>query len=379
MAERRSNSEGTIRERQDGRFEGRIELMLPSGQKVRPSVYGKSRQAVQRRLAALRREHEGGTFTSTAPITLHAFLGGWCVNEELRPKSIAARTNNAQRITDVIGSRLLKQVTPADIRAVDGHLQELGLGAYSRKQCFAVFRKAMRDAVVEGYIATSPFTRLTWSPRVERKPMRVLTEVEMAALFDVRDRWRPLWVLLLGSGLRSGEALALTWTDLDLDLEDFGKVRVTRTLQQMGGQHVFGPPKTSSSRRTVDVRPRVVRALREHRAAQAEERLRLGAAWVGDDLVFTNDWGKPMYASTAHKALQRSLRAAGVPHARVHDLRHTFATHHLAMGTPVKAISEALGHTTIAITLDLYAHALPSLMADAAERMDNLLGRVMGE
>jgi integrase len=372
---RRSNSEGTIRKRPDGRWEARIEVTLPSGEKARPSLYGKSRQEVQRKLASMRREQDAGALTFTGPLTVSAYLTQWWDNEDLRPKSLAARRVNVQRVAGLIGKKQLKQVTPADIRAIDKHLQGSGLGAYSRKQCFSVLRKAMRDAVVEGYVTTSPFSRLTWAPRVERKPMRVLDEGEIARLLAIEDRWRPLWVLLIATGLRSGEALALQWADIEL--AERGTVRVTRTLQQVNGEHVFGQPKTSSSRRTVDVRPHVVRALREHQAIQAEERLRVGPEWNDNNLVFTDSWGNPLYGSTAHKALQRSLKKAGIMHARVHDLRHTFATLHLSMGTSPKAISEALGHTTIVITLDLYAHAVPGMMADAANRMDDLLGRAM--
>jgi integrase len=118
-----------------------------------------------------------------------------------------------------------------------------------------------------------------------------------------------------------------------------------------------------------------VEALRHHRAAQAEERLRLGGAWEDLDLVFTNEVG----GYVAEWKLRRQsfwplLERAGLPRIRFHDLRHTAATLLLQQGVHPKIVSERLGHSTVGITLDTYSHVTPTMQRQATEALDDLLG-----
>ncbi len=132
---------------------------------------------------------------------------------------------------------------------------------------------------------------------------------------------------------------------------------------------VLWPPKTTRSRRVIDVEPRVIAALRRCRAAQQMERRVAGIAWLGtQDLVFTTETGEPIDGRTLiRKWFRPLLKRAGLPPIRLHDLRHTYASIALANGTHPKVVQEALGHSTIAITMDLRLNFLVGADLQRAE------------
>src|SRR5205085_7202389 len=113
--------------------------------------------------------------------------------------------------------------------------------------------------------------------------------------------------------------------------------------------------------------------LRRHSTAQKAERLRAGDLWRGQDLVFCREDGTPLHPDGFYASFQQAVKRAGVRPIRFHDLRHTHATLFLSNGEHPKIVSERLGHSSIAITLDLYSHVLPGIQADAAKRVMGIL------
>jgi integrase len=185
------------------------------------------------------------------------------------------------------------------------------------------------------------------------------------------DRHEALYSVGIALGLRRGELLGLAWKDVDLDS---ARVGVFHSLQRIGGKLQLTETKTPKSRRTVPLPQYAVRALRAHRARQLEERLAAGSAWTGSDLVFTNRLGGPIEPTTLRLRFRRLLAQAGLPQIRLHDLRHGAASLMLAQGVPMKTIQEILGHSSISITADLYAHLGEQLKREAADAMDALMG-----
>lgn len=202
-------------------------------------------------------------------------------------------------------------------------------------------------------------------PKRVRREMRFLTEPEVGRLVAAVPRhWRPLVVLLAATGLRWGEAVALRVRDVDVLT---GKATVTRTLHELGGGGsavVFTPPKTPASRRTVTFPPTVSAALTP-----------LVAGKDRDDLVFLSPQGRPVRVRNFRRGWVRWTVAAGLDPERapgerrrdglrIHDLRHTHAAQMISAGVPLTAVQRRLGHTSVAITSDLYGHLLP--VVDAA-------------
>ncbi len=171
--------------------------------------------------------------------------------------------------------------------------------------------------------------------------------------------------------MRQGELLALRWRHVDLEART---VQVRATLQRADDGFTFAEPKTAHSRRQVALTKTAIVALRRHRGLQLEERLRLGTAWEDNDLVFANEVGRPIEATNLiRRSFHPLLERAGLPRIRFHDLRHTAATLMLGRSVHPKVVAEMLGHSQIAVTLDLYSHVTPTMQREATAALDAVL------
>jgi integrase len=135
--------------------------------------------------------------------------------------------------------------------------------------------------------------------------------------------------------------------------------------------------ETKSGRcRTVAMPQMLVDELRRHRLAQAQELLRLGIRISGDSYVVAQADGQPYQPRALSQAVRYFMRARGIK-VRLHGLRHSHASHMLAAGVHPKVAQERLGHSSIAITMDIYSHVMPNMQADAAARVDEALRAAM--
>lgn len=212
-------------------------------------------------------------------------------------------------------------------------------------------------------------------PRMARKEMQALSPHE-ASRFLQAAREDKLGIVLsfaLATGMRPEEYLALKWSDLDLHA---GNATVRRTvIWRKGGGWYFGEPKTSRSRRTIPIPRSLVGELADHRRKQAESRLKKGADYQNNDLVFASGEGTPiLLRNLVRRHFQPLLaRAELSPTLRLYDLRHSCATLLLSAGENPKVVSERLGHASIVLTLDTYSHVLPSMQQAATEKLERIL------
>ncbi|WP_052669018.1 tyrosine-type recombinase/integrase [Nitriliruptor alkaliphilus] len=231
----------------------------------------------------------------------------------------------------------------------------------------AVLHRALVDAVRLGVLATNPAAAVTL-PRhaVDGRPPRRLRvwDARQVGQFLVASADHPLadlWAVALGTGLRRGELLGLRRRDVDVEA---ARLTVAVAVAEVDGAVQLKRPKTGRTR-TV--------SLDDHTLGHLDERLRSSASAGADAPVFADATGghlRPRRISDIWRAYVRTLP---LPPIRLHDLRHTHATLLLAAGVPVKVVSERLGHTKIAMTLDVYAHVLPAMDRDAADRFGQLL------
>jgi integrase len=276
-----------------------------------------------------------------------------------------------RRLLPIVGHMRLTALTPQAVQAAYAALLHKGLSRRSVEQTHTVLHRALRQAVLWGLMLRNPTEAVT-VPRPTQREMHTLTEDEVGRLFETTrgHRLHALWVLLATTGLRLGEARGLLWSDIDFAN---GRLVVNRALQrQTGTGYVFVEPKTARSRRTVYLAPGALRALSEHRRRQVEDQLAAGPEWNNTGLVFTTAVGQPADGTWATKWFHRALDQAGLPHVRIHDLRHTTATHLLRRGVHPKVVQELLGHSTISLTLDTYSHVAPALHAEVANHMQAL-------
>jgi integrase len=225
-------------------------------------------------------------------------------------------------------------------------------------------------AVRDGLIRRNPAAAVK-RPTIKRNEARYLTPAEVGRLLEAAkgDRLQPLIVLMLGTGLRRGEALALHWRDVDLSA---GHVRVRSTLSRVERALVFDEPKTERSRRFVSLPSPVVETLRRHKTSLAAERL-AAVAWVPwpdhDDLVFPTHIGTPTDPRNALRAFEGIAGRAGLSGAGLHTLRHSAASALIASGAHLKLVQEMLGHSSYGITADVYAHVNVEQQREAAQRL----------
>lgn len=338
------------------------------------TIRGTKRDAERYRTKTLR-ALDTGTFADETQATVAEFINEWLetsAKPRVRARTLADYRSLAERyLVPLLGHRKLAQLTPKDIQRTYNELKARGLSARTVRYAHSVLHGALEQAVRWNLLARNS-AKLVDLPRDERREMRALTPAEASRLLAAArgTRFEALWILLLTSGLRPGEALGLKWSDIDAD-----RVRIQRTLVwQRDGSWELAEPKTSRARRVVTLPPTTHRALQSHRAQQLEERFRAGPHWEGLDLVFSNAAGRPLeWRLIARRYFHPLLRAADLGSLRPYDLRHSCATLLLAAGENVKVVSERLGHASVALTLDVYSHVLPDMQQRAAERIEELL------
>jgi integrase len=209
-----------------------------------------------------------------------------------------------------------------------------------------------------------------------QKPSRVMiwTPEQTGQFLDhaADDPLYPLFHLIAFRGLRCGEACGLPWSETDLTAQT---ITITAQITQLGWTAEFGEPKSDASGRVVSLDTDTTNVLHAHRERQTRGRRALGNAWVDSGLVFTNTDGSPLHPATISTRFQDLITQAGFPPIRLHDLRHGAATLTLATGADLKIVQDLLGHSSITITADTYAHVLPELARDTAEAVARIVPR----
>ncbi|MGJ7415766.1 tyrosine-type recombinase/integrase [Streptomyces cinereoruber] len=409
MAKRRANGEGTITKRTDGRYQAAAYVYRPDGTRTRKFVYGKTRDEVSDKLIEMQNKTRQGIPAATSAMPFGDYLTYWL--GVIAPTRLKPATLNSYEgltrlyIRPALGKKRLNRLSPTDVRLFlatfkDGCLCCLrgadaarpegernccavnkcckrAPSARSVQYVHAVLRSALQQAVREELIARN-VAKIVETPTVKREEVRPLDAGEARLLLKTaRDhRLYALWLLLVSTGLRRGEVLGLTWSDVDLNA---GQLRVRRNLQRIKRELLFGTPKTTRSIRTVSLPKRCVDALHVHRATQEQERKVAGEKWKPLDhqpsgLIFTTSTGRATDPRSLNRMLTILCAKAKVRRVRVHDLRHTCASLLLAQGVDARIIMETLGHSTITMTLDTYAHVMQTTLRAAADRMDDALG-----
>jgi integrase len=241
----------------------------------------------------------------------------------------------------------------------------------------AVLSAALRDALRWRLVARNVAIGATLPPRVSKA--RDAWTAEQARMFLAHtegDRWGALWRLLLDSGMRIGEALALSWSDLDLTS---GTVSIRKTITISADETgkavrvIASRTKSKKGQRVVNLAPATVEALRRHRTAQLERRLELGPYWQPGDLIFDRGDGGTVDNTVVQDNFARAVAAVGIEKCTIHVLRHTSATLAVAAGEPLHAVSRRSGHGSSHLTANLYAHA----SREADRRVSETLARVL--
>lgn len=325
-----------------------------------------------------------GTHVPRSKQSVAAFLKEWL--EATRP-TIRESTWESYgglirtHITPRLGSIILQELTASKLNAFYAELLSTGrhdgtggLSPKTVRNVHVVLRKALSDAARWGLL-TRNVAELADPPKLRNAgsvEMQTWTAEEIRGFLDhiEKDRLFAAWMLSVATGMRRGEILGLRWQDVDLDARTLA---VRQTLLTVDYKLTFSTPKTNRSRRVIALDDQTVAALRSYRARQLEERLAWGPAYVENELVFTRENGEPIHPDRFSQMFDKHVKESGLPRIRLHDLRHTHATLALQAGVHPKVVSERLGHSTVAFTMDVYSHVIPAMQADAADKVAALI------
>lgn len=347
----------------------------------------RTRKEAEAAINALLTDLQRGTYVPPAKTTLGDYLRTWLdahrVNKPLRDSTYHGYEKNiAKHVVPKLGHLTLHQLTPPRLDAFyaellrDGRRDgKGGLNPRTVRHIHTMLHGALGAAVRKGQLVTNPADRAD-APKATRATTHTWKPAELRAFLEsvTDDRLYAAWLLSASTGLRRGELLGLTWRACDLDA---GRISITQTILDIGHKVTLSTPKTDKGRRTVALDQATILALREHRKRQMAEISAMGD-WPDHGLVFTREDGAAVHPAWFSRAFAQRVRRAGLPAIRLHDLRHTHATIALEAGVHPKIVSERLGHSTVALTLDVYSHAVPALEQEAAERVAALVSGATG-
>ncbi|KQP55882.1 site-specific integrase [Agreia sp. Leaf283] len=308
---------------------------------------------------------------------MEAWLGEW--TQTYLPLSNRAESTKIMHegyartwIIPTIGNVQLGNLNANDVNKMLLAMKAAGKADSTRRNAYTTLRKALDDAVTNCLLAANPAHRIR-QPGVTRPEARFLTTAEVRRLLDVSESFRYDVVLrvILGTGLRRGEALALRWTDIDLEN---GTAKLHGSLTRRGRALVVSGVKTKSSRRTIALSPSMVALLNRQVATQARERLRAANLWHDKGFVFTTATGGPVEPQNVLRTVREAAERAGLTGVTVHTLRHTYATAALMNGVAIKVVSQNLGHASIQITADTYGQLTDEAARAGAAAVAEALG-----
>lgn len=361
-----------------GRWVGAVDV-TEGGRRRRAVFYGATKAEVKASVKTAIARVDAGSPAKDDKALLSAVVTVWIAStleaSDRAPstKATYATLLRSQVLTDPIAGKALADLKPSHVEQLTVRMRAKGLSASTIRQTYTILRAVLETAVRDELLATNPAAKVK-RPGVPRVEARYLTVAEVAVLLEAAkdSRYAPLMRVLVATGLRRGEALALRWQDVDLTN---GVLRVRGTLSRVGGRLVISEQlKTERSRRDVPLSPTTVAVLKAVKVSQAVERLKAGSVWVETGHVFTTEDGQPRDPRGALRAINRIAKAAGMEGVGLHTLRHSAATAMLEAGVPLRTVSELLGHSSVAVTGDVYGHVSTEGARSAVDRLSVAMG-----
>jgi integrase len=373
-ARRRANREGSIWQRQDGRWTGAAYVLTTAGTFRRVYVYGRTRDAVHARLVQLQDRSARGIPLPDHAWTVGEYLDYWLENiarPTIRPTTYAKYEVFIRLyLRPGLGRHRLDRLSVATVQSwLNGRLasgDSVAKVQVMRRVLAAALTRAMREELISRNVA-----RLATLPPERPARLQPWSVAEARAFLQAAhgDPLYPALVLLLVYGLRRGEVLGLSWKDVDLEQ---GVIRIRQQLFRVSGRLQLGPVKTAAGRRDLPL----LGIARDALIRQASLRIIGGNSheWTARDLVFTTRTGRPVEPRNLARSFERITAKARLRTIRLHDLRHTAATLLKDLGVPARDTMDILGHTRIAVTMEVYTGADDASRRDAIGRLSALFG-----
>ena len=376
---RRPQGDGTIRKRNDGRWEARIIIGHKNdGSPMYKSAFAKTQRSALKELHRLLDLYCDVDLTEECRMTLGEWMDKWLDEYMIfavRETTLEAyRTLSNNQIKRFLGEKQLAYLTTADVQKFynkikkEGRVKPHPIQGYELsdsvvRKVHMLLHEALDMAVKERLIAKNP-TNGTTIPKCNYAEKQVLCDSQLDAFLDMIKReeyWGDLFYVEVMTGLRRGEICGLKWSDIDFGANT---LRVQRSVSvKRGGGILIGETKTDTGTRTIVMPPSVADTLRNRKLTAVTD-------WVFPNYLHPE---MPVHPEAAYRRLKIILKHAELPMIRFHDLRHTFATHATDGGVDPKTLSGILGHTNASFTLDTYTHVTTDMQKKASAVVGNMM------
>lgn len=363
-------------------------------------IYGKTLEELREKEKEVDRDISDGIKAEKRNTTINELFDLWChIKRGLKDNTFQNYKYMYNTfVRPKFGKLKISQVKKSDVKRFYNYLaDERGLQASTIDSIHTVLHQVFDLAVDDGYIRSNPSERvlkeLKQAHCFQTEKRKALTVAEQELLLDyLRNtpqyrHWYPIFAVMLGTGLRVGEATGLRWCDIDLDE---GLINVNHTLvyyshgPQKGCSFNVNTPKTKAGERVVPMLGFVKEAFLEERENQKETGISCKASVDGyTDFIFVNRYGDTQHLGTLNKAIRRIIRDCNdaqfeksenpevlLPHFSCHTLRYTFTTRMCEAGVNIKVIQDALGHADVSTTLGIYADVTKDLRKDEFAGLD---------
>jgi len=375
---KRGQGEGTISKREDGTYCGRLTVGCnENGKQKRKAFYGKTKREVQEKMNVAKAELDKGAYIEPSRMTLSDWFDIWL--EEYKKRTVRPVTYNNmfvninRYIRPALGKVKLKDLRVEIVQNFVNSLDDRGLSEKSITMFISYLKGALEQAVKNDIMPKNVASGVL-IPKNKGRNLRVLSAEEQDKFIEAAKKmpYGDMFILILATGLRIGEASALTWDDIDLD---DGMLRVNKTVTKdysyetdsPKSSMVFGPPKTKSSKREIPLLPSVAEMLMKRK----NERIH-----IESNLVFHSmATGGFLPHRSSSNYFNDIIKASGIDRngAHIHTLRHSFATRGLENGIELVVMQKLLGHSSIKMTADIYTHVLPDKKKDSIMKLADVI------
>ena len=332
-----------------------------------------TRQNAYKKLQDALFEQRQGTLATGPKQTVKQFLDRWFEDVhkfEVRETTYLKQLENLNRcILPAIGHIQLQKLTAQHVQNLYAELAKRGVKPGSIRNTHIILHKALKRAVHWNLVPRNVCDSVTL-PRGEKHKPQMLTKEQMIMLFKgAKGHSLETFVwLALVLGLRNGELHGLRWSDINLEERT---LKVERTLTRVTGRYIEGDPKTKKSKRTIVLPRFLVASLKRHKERQNARRAKVGGDWQNLNLVFSNPYGDYRSRSSTKESFEGLLKKIGLPHMRVHDLRHNASTFlQIVLRMPAKLVQDILGHDDLEMTFD-YTHSDLDMQREMMDDLDS--------
>jgi integrase len=351
---RRRNGEGFIRLKPGRKslWEVRVSVVQDDGSKKQRTFYAQSYEQAQVKLAEVRIANSQGRVRPQSSPKLELCITEWVTiklpNSGLKASTVENYTHvfNGTLKRDPLLSKKIDKIRPVDIEQFLGRLSASGLGSSTKRIALSILKQTLDVALKNGLLFTNPCGEVSRPRQDKSVTSKWLAVDEVSRILEELGEsvYLPPALMMAISGMRRGEALALTWADIDFQRE---RVFVRATLNRIQGSLDVTAPKTSNSRRTLHMSLEMKNLLLHVKAMRQSN---------ASSFIFVGESGNPIEPRNLLRGFKAAAKRAGLPNATLHSLRHAAASQMLNSGVPLFTVSKTLGHSSVSVTGDIYGH-----------------------